>query len=359
MELESADSVAGFVGPVVVCVRGPSRSGKTSVCERLIAALEPRGVRVAYLKRTHHELDVPEKASGRAWRKGPSAMVLRSPGRLQMTVPPGDATPGELLRVLPDGIDIALFETHSPESYPTILSSALDPADGEAVLGRWRLETIDADAASLVERLVRLVPADRALDHALRAAMKLHGGHLCAGLVLGTRLALYGVDRLGVDVPDRQKRLIVAVETDRCAVDAIQAVTGCRPGKRTLRLLDYGKLAATFIDQWTGAAVRVAARGDLRDKSHADHEPGERHEAQELAYRAMLPDELYTLRSVVPDVEQLDLPGPPRRRVRCATCGEEVTDGREIKTEAGPRCQPCAAASGLRERTRGGTGTWP
>jgi len=333
---------------VVVCVRGPSRSGKTSVCERVIAALEPRGIRLAYLKRTHHELDVPEKASGRAWLRGPSAMVLRSPSRLQLTVPPGDATPGELLAVLPDGIDLVLFETHSPEPYPTVLSAALDPVEDEEVLGRWRLETVDQDVAALIAPLLRLLPADRELDRVLRTAMKLHGGHLCAGLALGTRLALHGAAQLGVDVPDRQKRLIVVVETDRCAVDAIQAVTGCRPGKRTLRLHDYGKLAATFIDQWTGTAVRVAARGDLRDQVQSDHEAGDRHEAQKLAYMAMTPDALFTVRHVSAAVDQFDLPGPPRRRVVCAACGEEVSDGREIVTETGPRCRPCAAADGPR-----------
>jgi formylmethanofuran dehydrogenase subunit E len=348
MRVEPADPVAVFVGPVVVCVRGPSRSGKTSLCERVIAALEPRGVRVAYLKRTHHELDLPEKASGRAWLRGPSAMVLRSPGRLQLTVPPGGASPAELLAVLPDGIDLVLFETHSPEPYPTVLSSALEPVDGEEVLGRWLLETVDRDSAALIEPLLQRLPADHELDHVLRAATKLHGGHLCAGLVLGTRLALHGAAQLGIEVPDRQKRLIVAVETDRCAVDAIQAVTGCRPGKRTLRLLDYGKLAATFIDQWTGTAVRVATRGDLRDQVQSHHEAGDRHEAQKLAYLAMTPDELYTVRRVSSAVEQFDLPGPPRRRVTCATCGEEVSDGREIATESGPRCRPCAAADGPR-----------
>jgi len=275
-------------------------------------------------------------------------MVLRSPGRLQVSLPPGDATPADLLAVLPDGIDLALFETHSPEPFPTILASALEPVPGENVLGRWTLATVDRDSAALVEPLLSLLPADRQLDHALRDAIKIHGGHLCAGLVLGTRLALHGAARLGVDVPDRQKRLIVSVETDRCAVDAIQAVTGCRPGKRTLRLVDYGKLAATFVDQWSGAAIRVAVRGDLREQVQAGHETGDRHEAQKLAYLAMAPDQLFTVRRASPAIDQFDLPGPPRRRVICTACGEEVSDGREIITESGPRCRPCAAAGNPR-----------
>ncbi len=346
--MEFANSPAAFFGPVVVCVRGPSRSGKTTLCERLIAALEPRGIRIAYLKRTHHELDLPGKASGRAWLRGPSAMVIRAPDRLQITVPPGDASPRELLDALPPGIDLVLFETHSTEPFPTLLSRTLDPAPGEDVIGRWTLATVDEDAGAAVDPLLSRLPADKALDHALRAAMRLHGGHLCAGLVLGTRLAMRGGELLGLDLPDRTKRLIVAVETDRCAVDAVQGVTGCRPGKRTLRLLDYGKLAATFFDQWSGEAVRVATKAGLRDLVSGHSDAGERHERQKLAYLSMNPGELFEHQAARFAPDQFDLPGPPRRRVNCASCGEEVSDGREIATETGPRCRPCAAPAGPR-----------
>lgn len=337
---------AAFVGPVVVCVRGPSRSGKTFLIEHLVEALTSEGRRVAYLKRTHHPLDLPGKASARVWERKPSAMVLHAPDRLQLSVPAGDASPGSLLAMLPGDVDLVLLETHSPEPYSTILSASLDPAPGEDVIGRWSLDTVRNVAASLVQPLLSLLPADRDLDLALRRAVRLHGGHLCAGLVLGTRLALHGAAALGVEVPDRDKRLIVAVETDRCAVDAVQAVTGCRPGKRTLRLLDYGKLAATFIDQWSGEAVRVATRGDLRARVTDDHAADDRHEAQRLAYLSMPLEELFESRRVRAAVEQFDLPGPPRRRLNCTSCGEEITDGREISTETGPRCRPCARANG-------------
>lgn len=339
-------SLGAFVGPVVICVRGPSRSGKTFLIEHLVEALAGDGRRVAYLKRTHHPLDLPGKASARVWERKPSAMVLHAPDRLQLSVPSGDASPASLLAMLPGDVDLVLLETHSPEPYPTILSRSLAPAPGENVIGRWNLDTVKATAASLAPALLALLPADRALDLALRRAMQLHGGHACAGLVLGTRLALHGAAMLGVDVPDQKKRLIVAVETDRCAVDAIQAVTGCRPGKRTLRLLDFGKLAATFIDQWSGNAVRVATRGELRVRVTEGHEPGDRHDVQRLAYLSMPIDELFEARAVKTAVAQFDLPGPPRRRINCSACGEEVTDGREIITETGPRCRPCAGPGG-------------
>ena len=334
-----------FVGPAVVCVRGPSRSGKTAMCERIIRQLAPE-TRVAYLKRTHHELDLPAKASGRIWVAGPAVMALRATDRLQITVAAGDASAASLIDALPADIDVILLETHEQEAFPTILATALEPAEGEAIIGWFTLETMDSDAAAAAAAIRRLAPANRELDNALRAAMRVHGGHCCAGLVLGTRLALAATAQLGVEVPDRDKRLIVTVETDRCAVDAVQAVTGCRPGRRTLRLLDYGKLAATFFDESTGRAVRVAARGDLRERVPVA--PGqEPHEAQRLAYLLMDPAELFTMREVAFAVDQFDRPGPPRRRVLCTACGEEVSDGRDVNAESGPVCRPCAETTSV------------
>lgn len=329
------------IGPLIVCVRGPSGSGKTAMIERLAALFEAEGVRVAYLKRSHHQLDLPEKGSGRVWAAQPSAMVLRAADRLQVTLPPGERTPAALLDALPDGIDLVLLETHAPEPYPTVLSERAE-AEADEVIATWALASIDAAALSAAAAIRERLPLDRELDHALRAAMRLHGGHACAGLVLGTRLALAGARELGLPVPDRQKRLVVAVETDRCAVDAVQSVTGCRPGKRTLRLLDYGKLAATFVDQRSGRAIRVAARGDLRERAGTPADRHERYEVQRHAYLEMSEAELFSVREVAFELGQYDQPGPPRSRVACGTCGEEVSDGREVRTEAGTFCRPCA-----------------
>jgi len=323
-------------------VRGPSRSGKTALIERLIPLLSASGHQVAYLKRTHHPLDLPEKASGRVWSARPAAMVLHSIDRLQMTLSAGERSVGHLVAAVPADVDLVLLETHSPEPFPTILSSAFEPEPGEAVVGRWSLDSVDREAAALSAPIEALMPRDKTLARALRAASEAHGGHACAGLVLGTRLALFGAATLGVEVPDRKKRLIVTVETDRCAVDAIQSVTGCRPGKRTLRLLDYGKLAATFIDEWNGAAVRVAVRGDLRERVGNPPDGVDRHDFQRDAYLTMTPRELFTVSEADPSVARFDLPGPPQRRVICYRCGEEVSDGRDVETELGPVCRPCA-----------------
>src|ERR1700687_3501997 len=94
-------------------------------------------------------------------------------------------------------------------------------------------------------------------------------GHMCAGQVLGLRMALYGMSLLGLEDPagaDR-KRLVTFVEIDRCATDAIPIVTGCRLGKRALKFRDFGKVAATFCDLRDGRAVRVVARESSKQRA--------------------------------------------------------------------------------------------
>lgn len=331
-----------LVGPAVVAVRGPSHSGKTAMCERLSTALGQQGLRVAWLKRTHHIVDVPGKASDRIWSAGVAATALRAEDRLVVTLPPGGASAAEMLAAVPIDVDVVLLETHQPEDYPTILSNLLEPGDGETVIGRWDFFAEDASVERTLPSILQQLPSDRELDHALRSALRLHGGQGCAGLVLGTRLALAGASALGIPVPDTQKRLIVVSETDRCAVDGIQAVTGCRPGKRTLRLLDYGKLAATFLDEHTGRAIRVATRGDLRERVGTAVD--DRHAVQRAAYASWPVEDLFTIADVPMALSQYDRPGPPRSRVICTTCREEVSDGRHTETEIGPQCRPCGTA---------------
>jgi formylmethanofuran dehydrogenase subunit E len=337
-----AANLRRLIGPQVVCVRGPSRSGKTTMCQLLIAALADSGVKAAYLKRTHHLLDLPEKSSGRIWANGPAAMVLRATDRLQITLPPGDGLPGDLLAHVPADADIVLLETHEPEPYPTILSRLLEAAAAAPVIGSWDIETIAAAAASFVPSLLALLPADRELDRSLRAALEFHGGHGCPGVVLGTRLALLAGKELELPLPDRQKRLSVAVESDRCAADAIQAVTGCRVGKRTFRVIDHGKLAARFLDASTGRAIRVAARSGTRAIAEQRYPGIDRHDAQLRAYIELPPETLFSVAAVDWEPGEFDRPGKPQRRIECASCGEEVIDARDVPGPDGPLCRLCA-----------------
>src|SRR5512139_1537104 len=123
---------------------------------------------------------------------------------------------------------------------------------------------------------------------------KIHG-HLCPGQVLGVRMALYGIERVGIDDPKGKgrKKLYLFVEIDRCATDALQSVTGCSLGHRTMRFVDYGKMAATFINLATGEAVRVVAKEEARSKAR-EYFPNadDKYRAQFEAYKIMTDEEL-------------------------------------------------------------------
>ena len=185
----------------------------------------------------------------------------------------------------------------------------------------------------------------QSFEEHLAKAVTAHG-HLCPGQVLGVRMARCACLELGLDPDDRadRKRLIVYVETDRCAADALESVTGCKLGKRTLKHMDYGKVAATLVDTQTGRAVRVIARDDARDKVTA-YGDGGTPQAQLTAYQKMPDDDLLIVQRVKVDILPEDLPGRPLRRVTCEACGESVGDGREVTVNGRVLCRACAGAS--------------
>jgi formylmethanofuran dehydrogenase subunit E len=157
-------------------------------------------------------------------------------------------------------------------------------------------------------------------------------------------MAMLGLRSIGIDDPVKaRKRLLTFVEIDRCATDAVSLVTGCRLGKRSLKFLDYGKVAATFLDLETGRAVRVMARDDARDKAKAMF-PGmaDASQAQLEAYKVMENDDLFHLQAVRVKLKPEDLPGRPRSRVTCAQCGEGINDGRERRLGERILCRSCA-----------------
>ena len=169
-------------------------------------------------------------------------------------------------------------------------------------------------------------------------------GHMCPGQILGIRMAMLGLRSIGIDDPIKaRKRLLTFVEIDRCATDAVSLVTGCRLGKRSLKYLDYGKVAATFVDLETGRAVRVAARDDARAKAKAMFPATtDSSQAQLEAYKVMENDALFILQVVRVKLKPEDLPGRPRSRVICAQCGEGVNDGRERHLGDRVLCRSCA-----------------
>jgi formylmethanofuran dehydrogenase subunit E len=182
-------------------------------------------------------------------------------------------------------------------------------------------------------------------DRLLQESVKIHG-HLCAGQVLGVRMSMLGLSEIEISDPkgaDR-KSLIVYVEMDRCATDAVQSVTGCSLGKRSMKFLDYGKMAATFLNTKTGKAVRIVAREDSRVKAKELFPEIENKYAGQLeAYKIMTDEELFDVTEVVVKVRPEDMPGRPMRRVQCDSCGEHVQDMREVYRDGKALCTPCAS----------------
>lgn len=178
----------------------------------------------------------------------------------------------------------------------------------------------------------------------LEESVKTHG-HLCAGQVLGVRMSMLGLREIGIEDPkgrDR-KNLVVYIEIDRCATDAIQSVTGCSLGKRTMKFMDYGKMAATFVNLKTGKSVRVLAKEDSRTKAREYFpEMENRYEAQLEAYRIMPDDELFDTACVDIKINREDMPGRPLNRIKCDLCGEYVQDCREVRRGGRVLCRPCA-----------------
>jgi formylmethanofuran dehydrogenase subunit E len=168
-------------------------------------------------------------------------------------------------------------------------------------------------------------------------------GHLCAGQVLGVRLAMLGLNELGIDDPiaDR-KRLVTYVEIDRCVTDAVALVANCRLGKRALKFRDWGKVAATFCDLQTGRAVRIAAKESSKQAAKELFPGLPKEEAQQKAY-AELPDEvLFSKEWVKVRIQPEDLPGFKGPRIVCAQCGEGINFKREVVQKGRPLCRACA-----------------
>ncbi|HOW53591.1 MAG TPA: FmdE family protein [Syntrophorhabdaceae bacterium] len=175
----------------------------------------------------------------------------------------------------------------------------------------------------------------------LEKAKAFHGG-LCAGITLGTRMSILGLKAVGINDPKGQdrKNIIVFAETDRCVTDALLATTGCHPGKRTMKIFDYGKMAATFVNLKTGKAVRIVVKDKDRNKQLNNEQLEKPPHANVYA---MIPDEdLFNITQVSVDLKPEDLPGKPLQIVICSVCGERIMDKREVYRNGSILCKPCA-----------------
>ncbi len=218
-------------------------------------------------------------------------------------------------------------------------SAGILPASrGRLTLGAAREDASRDDGA----RGTRLMT----LDDYLREAEVAHG-HLCAGQVLGVRLAMLGLEKLGIADPrgnkEDRKRLVTFVEIDRCATDAISLVTGCRLGKRALKFRDWGKMAATFVDVSTGKAIRIAAKESSKALARAMHpEIENKNQQQMLAYREMPEDDLFTKQWVKVELPAEEFPGYKGERIVCAECGEGINFRREVLRDGRVLCRACS-----------------
>lgn len=184
----------------------------------------------------------------------------------------------------------------------------------------------------------------KSFDEYVAMAEAAHG-HMCAGQILGLRLAIYGVNLLGIADPagkDR-KRLVSFVEIDRCATDAVPIVTGCRLGKRALKFRDFGKVAATFCDLATDRAVRVVARESSKQRARELYPEIEDKNAQQMrAYREMPEQDLFDIQWVRVRLGPEDMPGYKAARVVCEACGEGINFKREVVRDGRTVCRACA-----------------
>ncbi|HEY7269915.1 MAG TPA: molybdopterin-guanine dinucleotide biosynthesis protein B [Dehalococcoidia bacterium] len=354
MRTQEAASI-GFVGA--------SNSGKTTLIERLLPLLAAKGVRVVVVKHTHHLVDW-DRAGKDSWRfreAGAARVVLSTP---ELTLAESRSQLSANTALLADA-DLVIHEGDRQSETPKVIvgetvaqarekgtrgrilarvDTAEDPASAD--VARFDRDDIDGVARFLLGLLHGAPPPAAADFEALLAEAVRQHGHLCPGQVLGVRMAIRGLADLGLGAPPPPKRVIAVVETDRCAADAVGSVSGCSLGRRTLKHFDFGKMAASFLDTATGAAVRVVARDDSRERVPA-YVSGieDPHHAQLAAYQLMPDEELLTVQPIRMELTEADMPGRPRGRIACGRCGEGVTDSRQVLVDGEAVCRACAGGA--------------
>ena len=180
------------------------------------------------------------------------------------------------------------------------------------------------------------------LEEILRESSR-HHNHLCPRQVLGARMGLYAGELLGFDLPRKDKRLLVIAESDGCAVDGITAATGCRVGNRTLRVVDFGKVGATFIDIHTETSIRIAPSQTARSLAlEYSSNSSTRWEAMLSAYQVMPAVDLLVFQHVQLDTALARILSLPGKKVTCEVCGEEIMNEREVLKDDMLLCRSCA-----------------
>ena len=182
----------------------------------------------------------------------------------------------------------------------------------------------------------------QSLESILRQSAERHR-LLCPRQVLGARMSLVAGEIFELELPRVDKRLLVIAETDGCTVDGIIAATGCHAGGRTLSILDFGKVAATFVDTHTEETIRIVPRREARMLSH-HYAPAARNkwEAMLIAYQVMPVSELFIVQRVNLNTPLSQILGRPGKKAVCEICKEEIINGREIMNAGNVLCWACA-----------------
>jgi formylmethanofuran dehydrogenase subunit E len=192
----------------------------------------------------------------------------------------------------------------------------------------------------------------KSFEELLAGSVAAHG-HLCPGRMVGVRLAMLGLRLLGFEAPPtylQLKQLIVFIEMDRCAGDAVAFVTNARLGRRSLKFVDYGIMAATFVNLGTDRAFRIISTEEARDLAPAYAPLESQKRGQQLAAYRVMPDSvMFRVQEVKVDLTPFDLPGPTRKKVACVRCGQVVRDGREVVWDGQPYCRPCVGGAYYRD----------
>lgn len=183
------------------------------------------------------------------------------------------------------------------------------------------------------------------LDTLLQRSGSLHR-HLCPRQVLGVRMGLMAARLLKVEMPQEGKRILAMVETDGCFADGVSVASGCSMGHRTMRLADYGKIAATFIDTRAERALRIAPLPDLRGRAVLSlPEGGKRWHAYLEAYQRFPEEEMFAVQEVALTFDLKAVVGKPGMREVCSQCGEEIINQREVRQDGAILCRSCAGES--------------
>lgn len=180
------------------------------------------------------------------------------------------------------------------------------------------------------------------LTELLSQSARLHA-HLCPRQILGVRMGLAAGDALALTLPQADKRLFTFMETDGCTADGVSVATGCWVGRRTMRVVDFGKIAATFVDTLTGSAIRVHPHPDSRSGwlRYAPQAPDRWH-GHLAAYQVMPDSELLIVEPVQLTVSLEALISRPEARTQCEQCGEEIINDRQIQVAGRILCRACS-----------------